>query len=142
MVSSTLFCIVVPVILIGVIIFMIQQRKRELQEAYYAYQDALRQLKAQPSNVDLRQRTLSLGRQYSNLTRQRRGVTTYDEVAMMNDINAATASTVSIPQSVITAVESKIPVEERLKQLDGLKAKGMLTEEEFITRLQQIISEL
>jgi len=60
-----------------------------LGEAKAAYQDSLTQLKADPTNSNLRETTLHFGRTYSNLTRNNKGVTIFDEVALSNDINAA-----------------------------------------------------
>src|SRR5713101_238931 len=64
---------------------------KALDKAKHDYQDSLSKLKAVPANADLRQKTLHLGRIYSNLTRKKKGVTLFDEVALMNDINAACA---------------------------------------------------
>lgn len=89
--ATTIVCIIIPVVLIVLIFVGIGRRGQEVDRARAAYQESLSALKARPSSADLRQRTLDLGRQYSNLTRNRRGVTVYDEMALMNDINAATA---------------------------------------------------
>ena len=64
---------------------------KALAQAWNAYQRSLSQLKSDSTNPDLKQQTLQLGRVCSNLSRNKRGVTVFDEVALMNDINAACA---------------------------------------------------
>jgi hypothetical protein len=142
--GTTLFCILIPIILIVVIFFVASQKRNALEQASAAYQDSLRELKTKPTNADLKQQTLALGRQYSNLTRNRRGVTVYDEMALMNDINAATASATHAPSASSTpsAAPKPVSIEDRLKQLDALKTKGLLSDEEFTTRRQKILEDL
>jgi hypothetical protein len=55
--------------------------------------DSLKDLKKDPANSDLRQKTLALGRAYSNLARDSKGQTIFDEVALLNDLNAACTTT-------------------------------------------------
>lgn len=69
------------------ILLTIEDRKKAKQE----YENALLKLKDDPNNPDLRLETLRLGRLYSDLTRDAKGRSLFDEVAMMNDINAACA---------------------------------------------------
>ena len=56
-----------------------------------AYQHGLERLKHDPHNPDRRLETLTLGREYANLARSGEGVMIFDEVAIMNEINAACA---------------------------------------------------
>lgn len=49
----------------------------------------------------------------------------------MNDISAATAG-----------AGGRQPVEERLKKLEELKTNGMISQEEYMGRRQQILSEV
>jgi len=116
------------------------QQSAELQQAYAKYQGLLKKLKADPTNADLRQQSLESGRNYSNLTRKKKGVTIYDEVALMNDIGAATAgASVLVPQTQSKQLQS---VEERLKKLQSLWWNGLITEQEFVSRKKQIIEEI
>jgi hypothetical protein len=65
-------------------------------------------------------------------------VTVFDEIALSNDINAATASA-----SVVAPAPAAAPsVEERLKRLDELRAKGVVNEQEYAERRQKILEEL
>ena len=57
-----------------------------------AYLKSLEELKGDPANASLKQRTLALGRSCSNLTRDQKGKILFDEVAFMNYINAACAA--------------------------------------------------
>ena len=78
--------------------------ERELKVARTAYESSLELLRENPTDPELRSKTLELGRHYSNLTRNRLGVTTYDELALKNDIDAACAAAISMvnmqPQAV------------------------------------------
>ncbi len=57
-----------------------------------AYQASLAALTSDPRNTALRQATLALGRAYAARVRNGKGVSVFDEVALMNDINAACGS--------------------------------------------------
>ncbi len=53
--------------------------------------ESLNVLKQDPHNPDARERTLAKGRVYATRARSGAGVNLFDEVALMNDINAACA---------------------------------------------------
>ena len=110
-----------------------ERQRNALKAAHQAYQESLAKLKTQPTNADVKQRTLELGRYYSNLTRQQQGTTVYDEMALGNDISAATAGA-----SVATAPTSA-SIEERLKTIDELRSKGVINEQEHAARRQKIL---
>jgi len=112
---------------------------KQLKEAKDDYFDSLRRLKSNPTNADVRERTLHLGRTYSNLTRNQSGVTVFDEVALSNDINAACAGAATLVANTNTQSQT---IESRLQQLAELKSKGLLDQEEYVTRRQQIIDEV
>ena len=63
------FLIIGSVIALAVLVAVGNQKRRE--EARAAYQASLGKLKKDPTNPDLKQRTLTLGRAYSNLTRDK-----------------------------------------------------------------------
>jgi len=100
------------------------------------YLTALDQLKNNPSNANLKQNTLLLGREYSALTRhslgQNKAVTIYDEIALMNDINAACAGAATNSQMV----------EQRLAKLSKLKENNLISEHEYNERRQKILDEI
>ncbi|MGA9994564.1 MAG: SHOCT domain-containing protein [Pyrinomonadaceae bacterium] len=114
---------------------------RALSQARESYLESLSMLKDNPASADLRQRTLELGRSYSNLTRSEKGVTVFDELALMNDINAASggAQSASLPSP---AVAEKPSIEERLTRLAELKVQGLIDEQEYSSRRQKILDEI
>lgn len=112
-----------------------QKRK---DQARVAYQSSLEELKRSPANADLRQRTLELGRFYSNLMRDQKGNTLFDEVALMNDINAACAATLQ----VVTAQPPSGDLEERLRTLKGLKDKGLIDDAEYAKRKAELLAQI
>jgi Short C-terminal domain len=134
----------VPVLIFAAVLIIIgnsnvkevERKKKALEAARKAYQESLAKLKAAPNDADVKQRTLELGRYYSALTRQDKNVTVYDEVALGNDINAATAG--ASAQAAPTAAS----VEDRLKTLDDLRSKGMISDAEYTARRQKILETL
>lgn len=117
-----------------------KKREQQLKDAEQDYRTSLLQLKRNPTNADLKQKTLALGRFFSNLTRERKGVTVYDEMAIMNDINAAcAASSQTYPLTAKKQVES---IEQRLKKLKDLKDKDLITDKEFESRREKILNEI
>jgi len=142
---TAILCIVIPVILIVAIYVFSgrrdQNRRDEVGAAQTAYYQALTALKAKPTDANLRQHALTAGRQYSNLTRNRQGVTVYDEMALMNDINAATAGATPAPATASSPTAAK-SVEDRLRNLEGLRTKGLISEQEYEARRQQILNDV
>ncbi len=95
--------IIISLVVIGGIVIMFigtlvsrdhdrKARRSAIEKAKAAYQRSLGALATAPTNAALKKQTLTLGRTYSNLTRDRKGVALFDEVALMNDINAACAA--------------------------------------------------
>lgn len=66
--------------------------RQELRNAYNEYQTVLTLLRSQPADPLLHKQALDCGRFYSYLTHRRRGITAYDEMSLMNDINVAKAT--------------------------------------------------
>jgi hypothetical protein len=132
------------VVLIGILAALVisnNQKIKEIRQAKANYQDSLAQLKSNPTNASLRQQTLELGRYYSNLTRKKKGVTIFDEMALMNDINAACAGATTVHQT--SPPHSSSPsIEKRLARLSELRSKGLIDEQEYSSRRQRIIEEL
>lgn len=133
--------IVVAVVVVGVLLGLSAEKSK--RQAKEAYETALGELKHDPNNSDLRQLTLALGRTYSNLMRDKKGHTVFDEVALMNDINAACAgaalSAAPIPAQLTNAIAS---IEGRLRQLQSLKAEGLIAEEDYLLRKREIMSQI
>ncbi len=118
-----------------------EERRRKLAHAHAAYQTALTKLKQQPTDATCRQLALDAGRTYSNLTRESKGVTLFDEMALKNDLDAAAAGagagapTMTAP----TSVPETPSVADRLGVLGDLKARGLITEEEFQARRTKVL---
>ena len=112
--------------------------RANIKNARAAYLHSLEQLKHDPTNADLKQDTLALGRAYSNRTRNRQGVTVFDEVALSNVINAACAG----PPSQRVQRVGGTSVEDRLLKLNDLKSKGLITDEEYQPRRRAILSDV
>ncbi|POA35597.1 MULTISPECIES: SHOCT domain-containing protein [unclassified Pseudomonas] len=122
-------------------VYMAMQAEKAKKIALQKYREALSQLKQQPANADLRERALALGRVYSNLMRDKKGNTLFDEVALMNDINAACAAA---HQQIQHKSETPLTdsVENRLQKLSNLKQKGLIDEAEFLQRKREILESI
>jgi hypothetical protein len=142
-------------VVIGIVvglIFLVHRQERLRQEdirkrvqaMYYAedlYKDSLETLKNNPSDANRKQKCLQLGRELADLSRRYQGisgVTIFDELALMNDINAACAASPSLS----TKREISQTLEERLAKLSELKEKNLLNEREYNERRQKILDEI
>lgn len=126
----------IVLLLIGaavIAVIIVQARLREA--ARLAYEEGLERLRHEPTNPYLRTETLRLGRAYSRRTRNRFGVTLFDEVALSNDISAACAAHAQ-PKSARESIET------RLANLAALKARGLIDESEFAARRLEILREV
>jgi hypothetical protein len=142
--SSGAICGIIFILVIVLIAFAVNadaKKKAEvLAAARAAYYNSLNELKASPTNADLRQMTLQYGRAYSNLTRNKKGVTIFDEVALSNDISAACAGATNILENRIAKPDQAIEL--RLERLAELKAKGIIDEVEYAARRERILDEV
>lgn len=127
-------------LVIGFLLYRKQSaRNKKKANIFKRYQQSLARLRNNPNDAELKQNTITLGRTYSNLTRNKNGDIAFDEMALMNEINAACANTQ--PIQFQTAVP-KPTVQERLAQLQQLKEQNLLSDNEFKARRQQILSEI
>ncbi|MGV8900311.1 MAG: hypothetical protein ACOH2B_13855 [Burkholderiaceae bacterium] len=135
--------VIAIVIFIGLAIYSGMKQAKALEAAKQLYLDSLSKLKSNPTNADLKQRTLAFGRAYSNLTRDKKGNTVFDEVALMNDINAACAAasvnTVLAQSASLTPTKT---IEERLRTLSELKEKGLIESAEHEKRRIEILADI
>jgi len=113
-------------------------------KAQTAYRESLQALTNDPTNPELRQRTLELGRTFSRLTRNSKGVTIFDEVALSNDLNAVAGGTTAIapPRSLQSSSTAASTVEGRLAQLVRLKEQGLISDEEYAAKRQRVLDEV
>lgn len=141
---------IILIVALGVGLLVGLGKNQAAQEAKKAYEESLSSLKSDPTNAELRQATLEKGRKYSNLTRNGKGVALFDEVALMNDLNAAAGGTMAIAQSPGPVVISRASAtasgvesaEVRLDQLSRLKSKGLIDDAEFQEKRARILGDL
>ncbi len=115
----------------------LKQQRVEMEKASDNYYKSLKDLKLNPTNADLKQLALELGRIYSEMTRQLQGVygiTLFDEIKLMNDINAACAAATATA-NVLTSET----VEDRLAKLVELKEKNLISEQEYEEKRLKIL---
>ena len=84
---------------------------------------------------------------YSNLTRDKKGVSLFDEVALSNDIGAACAGATRMPAQNAAPVAPPTPVaaesaEVRLQRLGDLLAKGLISATEHDQRRAAILDSI
>jgi hypothetical protein len=125
----------------GLIVFVIwgmaQGRaaaRKELEQAYANYQWALDALKKDPTDPNKKQKALEVGRAYSTLTREQKLITIFDEIALGNDISAATAGA--------TKATAGISVEQRIRALEDLRTKGLISDTKYIQKRQKLVDEM
>ena len=139
--ATTFFCFVFPVlVIVGLLVLSSRAqagRQKALAEALAAYQAALGALKKKPTDPALREKALAAGRRYSSMTRENKGVTVFDEVALKNDLDAATAGAVSVAAPAAPAPASSVA--DRLRSLDELRQQGLITEDEYQARRVKIL---
>ena len=157
-------CFVGFIILVVVIVVSINSNaKRQaaaVERARKQYKNSLAALKLNPSSPDLRQQTLDLGRAYSHLTRNRYGVSLFDERQLKKEVEAAVAGTRLIPAAPSSRPGEPRPtqergaeaepkpslarpsIEERLARLAELRVQGLISEEEYGAKRRRIIDEI
>ena len=144
--SMECFGFFIAAVAIGVVVFflVLKPLADAQNEVKAAYLESLEKLKGDPHNPDLREATLLLGRTYAAAARNMKdmggAVTIFDEVALMNDINAACARAGT--KITLEEGQRKPSVEERLAKLEGLRSKQIISEQEYQSRRQQIVDEL
>ena len=105
-----------------------------LSAAKRTYQRSLSNLRHDPNNPELRYRTLTRGREYAHLCRNKQGVGIFDEVALLNDINAACAGAVTMNEAPSRTLL------DRLSQLEELRNAGLISVSEFETQRASILA--
>jgi gas vesicle protein len=119
----------------------IRKKVQAMYDAEDLYKDSLETLKNNPSDANRKQDCLQFGRELAELGRRYQGtlgVTIFDELALMNDINAACAAAPSLSKKT----ETSQTFEERLAKLSELKEKNLLSEQEYNERRQKILDEI
>ncbi|HYC77368.1 MAG TPA: SHOCT domain-containing protein [Planctomycetota bacterium] len=121
-----------------------------MERAESIYREALEALRRRPHDAALRTRALDLGRRAWRLSRPYGARPGFDEVALMNDINAACAA--QTPGVGVVGAPSAAPppshvrprgsVEDRLRDLRRLVDSRLITEADYEARKQEILREV
>ena len=117
------------------------RRKEAIRSAESAYKRALADLRKDPNNSNKREKALRLGRAYADLVRDDKR-TMFDEVAVMNDLNAIQPTAEPKAAKVEKAPVATDSTEQRLAKLDDLKSKGLITEDEYQNRRSAILDQI
>jgi hypothetical protein len=133
---------IIGIILFGILFsfiafLLIRANKRKFKrrdKIFKEYRQSLSELRNNPNNAALKERTIMLGRAFSDLTLDKNLNRKFDELALMNEINA-----VSGVKPNPAPAQS---VEFRLKQLEDLRSKQLITDSEYISRRQKLINEI
>jgi hypothetical protein len=142
--ATAWLCIAVPII--AIIAIMVARSNSATAQANAllntrtAYEKALNDLRDRPTDPQLRQSALAAGRHYSSVSRENKGATIFDEVALKNDLDAATAGAVTVAAPATPS--PVIPVADRLRQLDGLRSQGLITDAEYQARRAKILEDV
>jgi hypothetical protein len=133
-------CVVAPLSLfVGFVAFSIWWRRSNAQKAkkaWAAYQESLAKLRDDPTNPALREEALQRGRQHAYFSRSRAGTYTIDEVTIANDINAACAAAGTAARARDSSLQ------ERLQQLETMRAQGLLSDDEYADGRRRILAEM
>ncbi|MFM2307905.1 MAG: hypothetical protein RLY87_25 [Chloroflexota bacterium] len=137
------------VAILGVWIILVLKKRAELAQLLETYQNSLTILRSRPTDPEVHERTLRAGRAYASATRNKTGVTLFDETALANDIRAVTAnasqSSNHNPKHTPAAVQVKSKTEtidDRIAALQKLRAADMLTDEEFEQKRRDILNSI
>lgn len=137
--------LIIGTVLIIIIVWVASVEAKK-EKAKAAYQESLRQITYDPANPDYRRRALTLGRIYANLSRDEKGVTVFDEVALMNDISAACGGATTVvntpPTPSVKVASLVLPLEDRLARLIKLKEQGLIDNEEYQAKRQKLLDEV
>jgi hypothetical protein len=133
----------------GVMILLVMNQRAELAQLKEAYENSLTNLRNRPTDPDLHEKTLRAGRAYANATRNKAGVTLFDETALANDIRAVTANAsqnvsykpthTPAPVQVKSKTES---INERIAALQKFREADMLSDEEFEQKRKEILDSI
>lgn len=141
--SIVIIIVIILAIIFGFYIYGLILQAQSIESAKCKYLESLAELKLNPTNADIKQETLELGRSYFNLARQGNGRTIFDEVALMNDINAASMSNGGhTDQQPTNLTASTKGIVERLNTLSQLKEKGLLDNIEYEKRRSEILENI
>ncbi|MGC1375058.1 MAG: hypothetical protein WA821_02480 [Anaerolineales bacterium] len=76
-------------------------KKKVFDEVRLRYEQALTELKTDPTNADLLSKVFARGREYASLAREFKGISVFDETVLTGDINRVLPETMKIPKPPI-----------------------------------------
>jgi hypothetical protein len=126
-------------IIVGLVVFLLilNTAAKAKNTKKKAYLKALQDLRKHPNDPDLRDKVLMLGRRCFGQIIYPDSHARFDEVALMNDINAACARA-TIGEDKVLKVEITNPqalssksIAQQIEELKELHARGVITSEEF-----------
>jgi hypothetical protein len=122
-------------------IFVVVNGERTKRHAKEAYETSLAALKSDPANSDLLEKVLELSRIHSSLMRNNKGQTGFDDVALMNDIDAVCAATPTFAHAPAPFSTGR-SIEERLNTLRALRNAELIDDVDFRRRKLEIIEHI
>jgi hypothetical protein len=117
-----------------------ERRPHHFAKKRDAYQQALVDLRNDPTNHALHEQALTFGREYSSAKRYDTGITLFDEIAIANDIRAVTANAShTYPSAGTPHVAS---VEERLLALKKLQENNLISDDEYEQKRKSVLDNI
>lgn len=127
-----------------------EKKKQDKVNAANAYQQALLELRNNPSNPMLKQKALDAGRYSAGLNRGGH-VAIFDELAIKNEIDACAGQMPMPPLPAYQQPPAVLPqqlqrnqmsIDQRLGQLEDLKSRGLINQDEYSDRRKAILNNL
>lgn len=119
--------------------YLAQTMNRHDLKCHYAkkeYDESLQRLSKDPTDSDLREITLKLGRAYYGAARLDGRLTIYDKVVPKNDLDTVTAANSDRPRDNLNM---RARIEDRLKSLQSLLDAALIDEDEYAGQRHRIL---
>ncbi|MDR3690652.1 MAG: SHOCT domain-containing protein [Fimbriimonas sp.] len=139
-------------VVIGYAIWAVSEARKRRESAKFDYDAALAAYRRAPADLALREQAMQAGRAYSLSTRAFRGGGSdgsrpyesrdFDEVALRNDLDLVAEGARFLPPIGPVAADSKPTVTARLQQVADLYTEGVISEDEYTQRRQEILREI
>jgi hypothetical protein len=140
--DESALCLGLLVLIVVMVMVAANNKRKRLEAAEEKYRKSLHQLKKAPNSSDQREATLRAGREYARIARENKRETIFDEMALMNDMNAIAGQQVTSQPATVSHVPQGSSVEERLARLRKLADGGHITEEEYSDRRARLLDEI
>jgi hypothetical protein len=140
--SPILVLVAIAVVVLIVTTNQARVQDRKVKAAWEKYWYALEELRESPDSSQEREATLHAGREFARLVREGGSETVFDEVALMNDINAIAGQQVFARSTERGQRADDLSIEERLVRLRKLAEAGQVTKEEYLERRKRVLDQL